>query len=172
MGRSAARNSEVARAIAADADWIFFLDADDLLLEDAFETVGSAVREYDAIWGTICEQKKGCSTWQIRDKQDVPVRSVLDILRMDPFYSLQMGHFVKGQIAEQTPFNVQLNTGEDFDYYLRIWLKWRCVKLTVPLFVNRRGMHSQGPKSASGGTWRHQVSMVKSRFAREHNIQV
>jgi glycosyltransferase involved in cell wall biosynthesis len=172
LGRSAARNSEVVQGVASGADWVFFLDADDLLLDDAFEKVKDAVGDYDAVWGTICEQKKGSTTHEIRDKQDMPVRDVRDILRIDPFYSLQMGHFVRAQIAEQTPFDVHLNAGEDFDYYLRIWLKYRCVKLTVPLFVNRRGMHSQGPRCASGGAWRRQVKEVMRRFAQRHHIEI
>jgi glycosyltransferase involved in cell wall biosynthesis len=149
-GRSACRNSGVAEAVAHGAGWIFFLDADDLIFPDAFEKVMDAVRQYDAIWGAICELKRGADYLQIRDEQDVPIRNVEDVLSVDPFFSLQMGHFVKAEIAFANPFNVELNTGEDFDYYLRIWHRYKCVKLKVPLFVNRRGMHSRGPKSASG----------------------
>jgi hypothetical protein len=159
MGRSRARNSEVIRAVDAGADWIFFLDADDLLLEDVFENVREAVLQCDAIWGAICEQKRGPSTRQIRDQPNIPVRTIQDVLRLDPFFSLQMGRFVRGQIAKETPFNERPNTGEDFDYYLRVWLGRRCVKLHIPRFVNRREMHSKGPKSGSGGgdEWLYEV---------------
>jgi len=70
-GRSASRNSEVAEAVARGADWIFFLDADDLILTEAFEKVMDAVKHYDAIWGAICELKKGAYYPQIRDEQDL-----------------------------------------------------------------------------------------------------
>jgi glycosyltransferase involved in cell wall biosynthesis len=171
-GRSASRNSEVAEAVAHGADWIFFLDADDLILIDAFEKVMDAVKQYDAIWGAICELKKGAYYPQIRDEQDVPIRNVEDVLLMDPFFSLQMGHFVKAEVALANPFNLELNTGEDFDYYLRIWHKHNCVKLKVPLFINRRGMHSKGPKSASGTDWRRNVDEIVWRFKREKQIQL
>jgi len=170
LGRSAARNSEVVKAVSGGAEWLFFLDADDILLKDAFEKVTNDVAQCDAIWGAIFELKKNSTTPQVRDKQDVPIRSVHDVLRIDPFYSLQMGHFVRGTVAEQNPFDVQLNTGEDFDYYLRLWHKYRCVKLTVPLFMNRRGMHSKGPRSASGGDWRRSVMAVMDRFAEKEQI--
>ncbi len=171
-GRSVSRNSGVAEAVEHGADWIFFLDADDLILFDAFEKVVDAVMQYDAIWGVICELNKGADYPQIRDEQNVSIRNVEDVLLMDPFFSLQMGHFVKAEVALANPFNVQLNTGEDFDYYLRIWHKYRCVKLKVPLFINRRGLHSKGLKSASGADWRRNVEEIVWRFKREKQIQL
>ena len=39
LGRSRARNMGVAQAQAENFDWIFFLDADDLLFGGAFEAV-------------------------------------------------------------------------------------------------------------------------------------
>jgi len=171
-GRSASRNYKVAEAVADGTDWIFFLDADDLILPDAFQKITDAVKEYDAIWGAICELKIGTEYLQIREKQGVPIGSVEDVLLMDPFFSLQMGHFVKGEVAVANPFNVELNTGEDFDYYLRIWDKYSCIKLKVPLFINRRGMHSKGPKSASGVDWRRSVNEIIQQFKRERQIQL
>lgn len=129
-----------------------------------------AVNRYDAIWGAICELNKGEQHPKIRPKQDIPIQTVQDILQVDPFYSLQMGHFVRGEVAAENPFCVKLDTGEDFDYYLRIWHKYRCVKLKVPLFINRRGMHSKGPKSAPGSAWRRSVKEVKHQFAKENHI--
>ena len=171
-GRSASRNYKVAEAVEDGTDWIFFLDADDLILPDAFQKVTDAVNQYDAIWGAICESKIGTDYLHIREEQDVPIWSVEDVLLMDPFFSLQMGHFVKGEVALANPFNVELNTGEDFDYYLRIWDKYSCVKLNVPLFINRRGIHSKGPKSASGGDWRKSVNEIIQQFKGEKLIQL
>src|SRR5258707_1370425 len=55
LGRSAARNDGVKRAKGAGADWLFFLDADDLMHPDAFEAVRPFLHGYDAVWGAICE---------------------------------------------------------------------------------------------------------------------
>ena len=54
MGRSAARNEAVRRAKAANIEWLFFLDADDLLFANAFDLIKQYVNEYDAIWGAYC----------------------------------------------------------------------------------------------------------------------
>ena len=168
LGRSAARNHGVARAVSDGADWIFFLDADDLMHPKAFDAVAENIHAYDAVWGAICEMPKGSQQICIRQGQDIPIRNVIDVLKVDPFLSLQMGHFVKSKIALDNPFNVEMNTGEDFDYYLRIWHRYRCVKLADPLFVNRRGMHSVGPKSATGLDWNKAVMSVMYKFAKEN----
>jgi FkbM family methyltransferase len=68
-----------------------------------------------------------------------------------------MGHFVRTAVAAQHPFNVDLNTGEDFDYYLRLWEHQRCVKIDKIFFANRRGQQSTGPRSATGEDWRRTV---------------
>jgi FkbM family methyltransferase len=74
--------------------------------------------------------------------------------------TLQMGHFVRTTAAIETPFNVELDCGEDFDYYLRMWSRFRCRKVAASLFINRRGFHSIGPRSASGRQWRDAVERI------------
>jgi hypothetical protein len=64
-----------------------------------------------------------------------------------------MGHFVKREVAIKLPFNEEMNTGEDWDYYLRLWRDHDCIKIREPLMLNRRGMHSTGPRSATGRDW-------------------
>ena len=120
-GRSASRNLGVSKAMADGVDWLFFLDADDLMLSNVFTKVTQAVLNFDAIWGTIMALNTGDSQPTLRANQEIPIRSIDDVLATDPFYSLQMGHFVKTDVAVATPFRTDLNTGEDFDYYLRVW---------------------------------------------------
>src|SRR5512146_1130138 len=55
LGRSEARNRGVTQARKEGADWIFFLDADDLMHPDAFGAMTAYHADYDAIWGLICE---------------------------------------------------------------------------------------------------------------------
>ena len=172
LGRSVARNQEVGKAVEAGAEWVFFLDADDVMVPEAFGRVVGQMENFDAIWGTICEQQYGESAQKLRAHQEEPVRNLHELLRMDPYYSLQMGHFVRSRVAQETPFQAQLNTGEDFDYYLRLWLKYRCLKLKTPLFVNRRGRHSTGPRSADGKAWRKSVGQIMQQFVSEHRAGI
>jgi len=173
LGRSRARNLAVSQARERGADWLFFLDADDLLMPDAFTRVLEAVQTHEAIWGAICEQQAGSSEgWKLRAKQDLPLGNVFDVLNADPYYTLQMGHFVRTAVAAATPFDETLDTGEDFDYYLRVWLRSRCTKIPHPLFINRRGQHSTGPRSATGVDWRKNVVRVMSRFVAANGPEI
>src|SRR5215813_4401064 len=55
LGRSAARNEGVRRARRDGAQWIFFLDADDVMHPAAFDAFKPHVASFDAVWGAICE---------------------------------------------------------------------------------------------------------------------
>ena len=48
-GRSQRRNEGISHAHSKGIKWIFFLDADNLMLETAFETVEPYIEDYDAI---------------------------------------------------------------------------------------------------------------------------
>ena len=159
LGRSKARNLGVERAHAAGCDWIFFLDADDLMFEEAFRSITDLVHAYDAIWGLICEAPHGrLDAVQLRPNQLPPTTSIYDLLKVDPFLSIQMGVFVRTAIALQNPFDEAMDTGEDFKFYLACWTQCRCVKGKFILFVNVRGNHSTGPRSANGLMWRESVT--------------
>ena len=149
MGRSKARNTAAAKA---KGDWLFFLDADDLLLDNAFEDVAEHLH-HEAVWGLICELRP--------DGQLLYRQQVLELdnyndnergfLRHDPFLTCQMGHFVRRESFEC--FDESLDIGEDFDYYNRMWKNHDCVKIRKPFFVNRRGFSSTGPRSGTGRDW-------------------
>jgi len=166
LGRSKARNLGIHKAAEQKAEWIFFLDADDLMSPSAFEYVSPYLDEHDAIWGSIWSIEQGTTTAKERPKQLPFLYGIEDVLSCDPFVSLQMGHFVRTHVALSVLFDESLDTGEDFDYYLRVWEKYRCIKIPLPFFYNRRGVHSHGPRSATGYAWRQQVDkMLSARYS-------
>ena len=112
QGRSRARNLAVRQAVAEGADWIFFLDADDLLDERAFEQVADYLEHHEAIWGAIHECSPDGHGRHCRPNQVMPIHRIEDILRNDPFLTLQMGHFVKARIALDNPFDENMDCGE------------------------------------------------------------
>jgi SAM-dependent methyltransferase len=169
MGRSKARNVGVKQANSAGYEWVFFLDADDILYDEAFSSVNTLVNRFDAIWGPIVETSfKNLENAKVRNNQIALIDSYETLISHDPFLTLQMGHFVKTSIAVQHPFDEDMDTGEDFKYYIEIWKNNNCVKSNHPLFVNVRGNHSVGPRSANGAAWRSaveaQLELAKADF--------
>lgn len=149
-GRSRARNEGVYKS---HADILFFLDADDVIHPLAFETYGDHAH-YDAVWGNIYELEQGTARWRYQVPE---IRSLDQLLAFDPYLTLQMGHFVKSEIAKANPFNEGMDAGEDWDYYLRLWKKHHCIKVRESLFLNDRSMHSTGPRKMDGRQWREAV---------------
>lgn len=141
----------------AQAEWLFFLDSDDLMVfpnlwetaeHSAFEAVSSYLDDYDAIWGNIWE------SWAdtvYHRPQIHEIDSLEKFLENEPFQTCQMGHFVRKSTF--AGFDESLDVGEDVDYYVRMWKQHRCVKIWEPLMLNRRGKHSKGPRSGSGREW-------------------
>lgn len=170
LGRSAARNRGVTIAASGKYEWIFFLDSDDLMLPDAFELAGKYIGNHDAVWGTIVEVKSGSQDVTLRNPQVFMMQDFNDLLMFDPYHTIQMGHFIRTEAAEKTRFNESMNTGEDFDYYLRIWEHYRCIKIPEPLFINRRGLNSTGPKSATGMEWSRAVEKIIDQYRKKHGI--
>ncbi len=171
-GRSRCRNVGVEHAIQHGAEWVFFLDADDLMDRDGFAAVRSHVADVDAVFGMIAEQWYGSDVVTLREKQVGATTLLSDILLNDPYLTLQMGHFVRARVARSIPFDESMDTGEDFKYYLELWRTHRCCKIGQPLFINRRGAHSTGPRSADGGGWRQAVTRVFGTFFRNHPIVI
>ena len=174
-GRSARRNDGIAEGLERGCEWLFFLDADDLLSPFAFEEVADHLENADAVWGNICETAFGGSEVALRANQLPETENIEDILQTDPYLTLQMGHFVRAKIAADVRFDESLDTGEDFRYYLKVWEKYRCKKVQSVFFINRRGHHSRGPRSADGQQWRASVEREIADFVerrRQHDHQV
>ncbi len=170
LGRSRARNAAVRRCAELSVDWLFFLDADDLMSAEAFRLVEPLIGDYDAIWGLIVEQMPKAATPVVRLPQAVSLDSLDELVVFDPYQTLQMGHFVRTAAAVETPFDESMDTGEDFDYYLRLWRAYRCVKRPLELFVNRRRIHAVGPRSASGRAWGETVRPMMDREQSNRNL--
>ena len=164
IGRSQARNKAVQQAASQGIEWVFFLDADDMLVPNAFVNVEPYLDHYDAIWGQIFSFDDGSMQASSRKGQLGMTDHFVDILNNDPYFTLQMGHFVRTEVALQHPFNEQMDVGEDFDYYLRVWENHRCIKLNTALFANRRGKHSTGPRSATGQAWTVTVNQLLQNY--------
>lgn len=165
QGRSKRRNDGIQHAKETNCDWIFFLDADDLMIPEAFLEVLPYIDKFDAIWGNICEMPHGdFSNVKSREHQLISTENFEDILRVDPFYTLQMGHFVKTIIALEIGFDVSMDVGEDFRYYLEICSRYKFIKCPEIFFINQRGNHSIGPRSANGAQWRNSVESEISKF--------
>ncbi|WP_312725849.1 FkbM family methyltransferase [Stutzerimonas kunmingensis] len=170
LGRSHARNLAIRQAELKEADWLFFLDADDFMVPTAFSIVAEMLDDFDAIWGEIYTADITTLQAYRRDNQISPITQLEQILINDPYLTLQMGHFVRHNLAKQFPFNVDMDCGEDFDYYLRLWKDKRCIKIEHPLFLNVRGQHSNGPRSASGRDWRIAVNKTFQLFCQENEV--
>jgi SAM-dependent methyltransferase len=164
LGRSRARNIGIERAVAGRADWMFFLDADDLMTASAFDTMSAWVDGYDAVWGLILGISPAATAPQLRIPQIIGMDSFNDLLLFEPFLTLQMGHFVRASVAAAVRFDESMDAGEDFDYYVRLWSAYRCRKIAREFFINRHGLHSKGPRAATAEDW---VMAVRSRQRRE-----
>lgn len=153
LGRSRARNDGIERAITLGAEWLFFLDADDLMAVEAFEEMRPHVANQDAVWGLIVGQSPSESEPHLRVPQILTLGSLDEMLLFDPFLTLQMGHFVRSSVAREVRFDESMNVGEDFDYYLRLWQNHRCVKVQKIFFINRHSRRSTGPRAATAEEW-------------------
>ena len=160
LGRSVARNQGVQMAHEAGAEWIFFLDADDVLCPQAFANVVRDLPGHDAIWGAIYELADDEESGVYRTGQLLPITRIDQLLANDPFITLQIGHFARTELALATPFDPRLDAGEDFDYYLRMWSQYRCVKIAQPFFYNRRHTYAGGPRAATDRDWRVAVERI------------
>lgn len=160
LGRSKSRNTAIK---SSKSDWLFFLDADDLMYPTALKSM-SDYSGYDAVWGNICEFKDHCVVQRFQMPR---IELFDDLLDIDPYYTLQMGFFVQRDCMML--FNEEMDCGEDWEVYLKLWKKFHCIKQESFFMVNRRGFHSEGDKSATGRQWMDAVSALLEgeRRARE-----
>jgi FkbM family methyltransferase len=149
LGRSLAHNLGVERAHAAGADWIFFLDAQDILCPEIFSNAAPCLARHDAVWGGIYELADDEETGMLRPGQLLHITRIEQLLANDPLVTLSSGHFVKTAAALATPCDPALDAGEDFDYYLRLWSNFKCVKVAEPFFFNRHAPSAAGPQAVA-----------------------
>lgn len=161
-GRSARRNAAIRQAQEAGVEWIFFLDADDVMTPNAFEAFGRRLTEepkLDALWGLICEFDAAGEP-QLRDSQPAEISTYAEFLATPPFFAIQIGGFVRTSLVSRFGFDEQMDTGEDYKLYLQLWQTGTCAKRPEIFFVNRRDRHSSGPRSATGADWSRQVERM------------
>ncbi len=149
LGRSRARNQGLAEC---KAKWVFFLDADDLMHPDCFKNFRQG---HEAVFGQILEYESGTAKWRYQVPE---IKSFKELIAFDPYLTLQMGHFVRRDVAKKIGFDADMDTGEDWKYYLELWKNHNCIKIDKPLFLNARGNHSKGPRAATGVEWREVVN--------------
>ncbi|MCR8550572.1 FkbM family methyltransferase [Salipiger sp. P9] len=159
-GRSARRNEALQRALAEGVDWVFFLDADDLLTPNAFEAFGRVIAEepdLEAVWGLICTLDAGGEP-QLREGQPERIDTRAAFLAVQPYNAVQIGGFFRTELAARIGFDAAMDTGEDYKFYCQLWAGARCAKRPEIFFVNQRGQHSTGPRSATGADWARSVA--------------
>lgn len=170
QGRSRARNLGVLEAGKREADWVFFMDADELMAPNAFNEVQHLLQDYDAIWGAIYEANLETQQATRRSNDVAPIDSLEQVLLNQPFLTLHNGHFVRYPVALEHPFNTEMDCGEDFEYYLRVWRDSRCIKIVQPIFFNVRGQHSTGPRAATGKDWNEAMPQVFTAFCLQNDV--
>ena len=172
-GRSKKRNEGIQEAMRLHCEWIFFIDADDLMTKFSFEAFSKYFENYDGVWGNICEAPFGQLTKaKLRDEQITKMDQFEELLRFEPYSTIQMGHFIKSHIANEIKFDEEMDIGEDFRYYLRVWQSFKCVKVPEIFFINQRGAHSTGDRSGAGKKWSIAVeNEILSKIA-EHQLIV
>lgn len=167
-GRGHTRNLALKNWLPEKDDWIFWLDADDLMAPDAFLGLQAALKadpSLEAVWGTI-SCFRGSNAPKERPAQNYPA-DYSDLIRSDPTTTLQSGFFVRREVMEKERWNEDLDAGEDFDLYLRLWKSYRCGKVHTVFMHNRRGEHSTGPRAANGRDWRRAVEAMLRRAQQE-----
>jgi len=166
IGRSNARNQGIKQAKADQADWIFFLDADDIIMKNVFESFAPYEKDYDAVWGNILIQQphQRQNNQASHIGQLITIHYIEEILLFEPFITLQIGHFIRTDLALDNLFSSYLDAGEDFEYYLKVWTKYKCIKIKDIFFMNRVGFSSIGPRAATGADWLHATRHILKSY--------
>lgn len=105
LGRSRARNKGM-----VDADWYFFLDADDTIYPDATAHLDT---RYVATFGLIVLNGRAARS------NICPCKRV-HLVKHGARGTLSMGMFVRAEVARSLRFNEGMEIGEDFDFYMRL----------------------------------------------------
>lgn len=132
-----ALNEGVRRAAATGSDWIFHMKARDLMCERAFADVSAALEMYDAVWGSIALLAADETTIERDPAQFSPITRIEEVLANDPRITLGSGHFVRTRVALAMPLDEERGEGAEFDYFLRLWVYHRSVKIDAALCAGR-----------------------------------
>lgn len=147
LGRSRARNIGM-----IDADWYFFLDADDMIMPYATRYLH---HEYEATFGAV--QVNGAV---IKDNK-WPCRSE-HVFEYGPVGTLCMGFFVRASTAQELKFDEDLDKGEDFDFYMRLPTFY---KVKPPLVsINKAIRSAHGPRGYTTIDWHKECWNVIERY--------
>lgn len=171
-GRSNRRNAAIRQAADAGIDWLFLLDADDVLAPNAFEAFGRALTAepgLDVLWGLICEIDAEGEP-HLREDQPERIDSYAGFLSHPPAQAVQIGGFYRTELLVRFGFDEAMDTGEDYRLYLQLWQAARCAKRPEILFLNRRGQHSTGPRAATGRDWRLATDRLWAEAVRENPL--
>jgi len=133
LGAIISRNNAIKSAYKRNIEWLFFLDVTDIITLKSFIFVKNYLKKYDAIWGQIVDYKNGEKP-HFRLPQYTP-QSIEDLVTLPFDRTILMGHFVKTNVAIQNLFSEDMSIAEDVDYYLRVWNKYKCVKIEKPIFI-------------------------------------
>jgi glycosyltransferase involved in cell wall biosynthesis len=163
LGRSRTRNMAV--EANRDADWFFFIDADDLCNPSAFHSFEQA-RVLDplvqAVFGAIETDRHG-----IIGENRYP----LDwdkLLEYGARGTLSMGCFIRADVANAVKFNEDMDQAEDFDFYLRALNGRKWTKVAQPLVLIRRNLgNAGGPRGLKSSDWRGACQKVVDRWKAE-----
>jgi FkbM family methyltransferase len=159
-GRSNRRNDALRRAVEEGVEWVYFLDADDLMTPNAFEAFGRVIAaepELEAVWGLIVTLDAGGEP-ALREGQPERLDTIEQFLAVEPFNAVQIGGFIRTEAAARYGFDAAMDTGEDYRLYGQLWRNHRCAKRPEIFFVNQRGQHSTGPRAATGRDWTESVT--------------
>lgn len=152
LGRSKARNLGM-----VDADWYFFLDADDTIMPYAPRFVERTPDEFAAIFGAV--QING----RVTPKNRWPCR-IEDVHEHGGLGTICMGFFVKSEVAWDLKFDESLDKGEDFDFYMRLPSFY---KVKPPLVsINSHIPSANGPRGYKELDWHKVCREVIDRYPR------
>lgn len=112
MGRSRARNFGM--ETEADADWFFFLDADDAMTPEALALNNFSVA---ATFGLVYWQ--GCLEGRARRMNILPC-GWRELALYGARGTLAMGFFVNAPLARSLQFSETMNIAEDYEFYVRL----------------------------------------------------
>lgn len=140
-GDAAARNKLIE---LAQGQYISFIDSDDLLLPDAIEklvkimqTEDEDVIAYGSYW-RIDQNGKVCG----RCKRKLYSGNITKYLFQTVFVHSCGSMFPKKILKDSTVFDTSLKVCSDYDFWLRLSMKYRFVALPDPTFKRRRHINN------------------------------